>query len=60
MSESISEMFGCERKSDNNTIIDNYDDFSCHISLPLTLVRPIICYCSAAVNQLSGEIFLEL
>ena len=26
----------------------------------LTLVRPIICYCSAAVNQLSGEIFLEL
>ena len=27
---------------------------------PLTLVRPIICYCSAAVNQLSGEIFLEL
>ena len=26
----------------------------------LTLVRPIICYCSAAVNQLSREIFLEL
>ena len=28
--------------------------------LILTLVRPIICYCSSAVNQLSGEIFLEL
>ena len=26
----------------------------------LTLVRPIICYCFAAVNQLSGEIFLVL
>ena len=34
MSESVSEMFGYERKSDNKTIIDNYDDFSCDISLP--------------------------
>ena len=36
MSESVSEMFGYERKSDNNTIINNYDDFSCDISLPLS------------------------
>ena len=34
MSESVSEMFGYERESDNNTIIDNYDDCSCDISLP--------------------------
>ena len=27
-------MFGYERESDNNTIIDNYDDFSYDISLP--------------------------
>ena len=37
MSESVSEMFGYERKSDNKMIIiDNYDDFSCDISLPLS------------------------
>ena len=34
MSESVSEMFGYERETVNNTIIDNYDDFSCDISLP--------------------------
>ena len=34
MSESVSEMFGYERESDNNTIINNYDYFSCDISLP--------------------------
>ena len=34
MSESVSEMFGYEREIDYNTIIDNYDDFSCDISLP--------------------------
>ena len=32
--ENVSEMFGYERESDNNTIIDNYDDFSFDISLP--------------------------
>ena len=32
--ESVSEMFGYERETVNNTIIDNYDDFSCDISLP--------------------------
>ena len=31
---SVSKMFGYERESVNNTIIDNYDDFSCDISLP--------------------------
>ena len=34
MSESVSEMFGYERETVNNTIIDNYDDFSCDSSLP--------------------------
>ena len=34
MSESVIEIFGYERESDNNTIIDNYDYFSCDISLP--------------------------
>ena len=34
MSETVSEMFGYEREIDNNTIIDNYDYFSCDISLP--------------------------
>ena len=34
MSESVSEMLGYERESDNNTIIDNYEDFLCDISLP--------------------------
>ena len=34
MSENVIEIFGYERKSDNNTIIDNYDYFSCDISLP--------------------------
>ena len=38
MSESVSEMFGYERKSDNNTIIDNYDYFSCDISLPSDVI----------------------
>ena len=37
MSESVSEMFGYERESDNNTKIDNYDHFSCDISLPSDL-----------------------
>ena len=30
----MNEVFGYERESDNDTIIDNYDDFSCDISLP--------------------------
>ena len=34
MSESVNDMFGYERESDSNTIIDNYDDFSCDFSLP--------------------------
>ena len=35
--------------ANNHTMVDT-----------LTLVRSIICYCSAAVNQLSGKIFFEL
>ena len=31
---SVSEMFGYERESDDDTIIDNYDDSSSDISMP--------------------------
>ena len=34
MSQTVSEMFGCERESDDDTIIDNYDDSSSDISMP--------------------------
>ena len=34
MSQTVSEMFGYERESDNDTIIGNYDDFSSDISMP--------------------------
>ena len=34
MSQIVSEMFGYERESDNDTIIDNYDDSSSDISMP--------------------------
>ena len=34
MSQTVSEMFGYERESDNDTIIDNYDDSSSDISMP--------------------------
>ena len=34
MSESVIEIFGYERESDNNTVIDSYDYFSGDISLP--------------------------
>ena len=34
MSQTVSEMFGYERESDDNTIIDNYDDSSSDISMP--------------------------
>ena len=34
MSQTVSEMFGYERKSDDDTIIDNYDDSSSDISMP--------------------------
>ena len=33
MSETINEMFGCGRESDNDIIIDNYDDSPSDISL---------------------------
>ena len=34
MSQIVSEMFGYERESDDDTIIDNYDDSSSDISMP--------------------------
>ena len=34
MSQTVSEMFGYERESDDDTIIDNYDDSSSDISMP--------------------------
>ena len=34
MSQTVSEMFGFERESDDDTIIDNYDDSSSDISMP--------------------------
>ena len=34
MSQTVSEMFGNERESDDDTIIDNYDDSSSDISMP--------------------------
>ena len=34
MSRTVSEMFGYERESDDNMIIDNYDDSSSDISMP--------------------------
>ena len=34
MSQTVSEMFGYERESDDDTIIDNYDDSSSDISIP--------------------------
>ena len=34
MSQTVSEMFGYERESDNDMIIDNYDDSSSDISMP--------------------------
>ena len=34
MSQTVSEMFGYERESDDDTIIDNYDDSSSDISKP--------------------------
>ena len=34
MSQTVSEMFGYERESDNETIIGNYDDSSSDISMP--------------------------
>ena len=34
MSQTVSEMFGYERESDNEMIIGNYDDSSSDISLP--------------------------
>ena len=34
MSQTVSEMFGYERESDNETIISNYDDSSSDISMP--------------------------
>ena len=34
MSRTVSEMFGYERESDDDTIIDNYDDSSSDISMP--------------------------
>ena len=34
MSHTGSEMFGYERESDNDTIIDNFDDSSSDISMP--------------------------
>ena len=34
MSQTVSEMFGYERESDDGTIIDNYDDSSSDISMP--------------------------
>ena len=34
MSQTVSEMFGYERESDDDTIIDNYDDSSSNISMP--------------------------
>ena len=33
MSQTVSEMFGYERESDDDTIIDNYDDSSSDISI---------------------------
>ena len=33
-SQTVSEMFGYERESDDDTIIDNYDDSSSDISMP--------------------------
>ena len=34
MNQTLSEMFGYERKRDNDTIIDNYDDSPSDISMP--------------------------
>ena len=34
MSQTVNEMFGYERESDDDTIIDNYDDSSSDISMP--------------------------
>ena len=34
MSQTVSEIFGYERESDDDTIIDNYDDSSSDISMP--------------------------
>ena len=34
MSQTVSEMFGYERESDDDMIIDNYDDSSSDISMP--------------------------
>ena len=34
MSQTFSDMFGYERESDDDTIIDNYNDSSSDISLP--------------------------
>ena len=34
MSQTVSEMFGYERESDDHTIIDHYDDSSSDISMP--------------------------
>ena len=34
MSQTVSEMFDYERESDDDTIIDNYDDSSSDISMP--------------------------
>ena len=34
MSQTVSEMFGYERESDDDTIIDKYDDSSGDISMP--------------------------
>ena len=34
MSQTVSEMFGYERESDDDKIIDNYDDSSSDISMP--------------------------
>ena len=34
MSQTVSEMFGYEKESDDDTIIDNYDDSSSDISMP--------------------------
>ena len=34
MSQTVSAMFGYERESDDDTVIDNYDDSSSDISMP--------------------------
>ena len=54
MSQTVSEMFGYERESDDDKIVDNYDDSSSDVSMPsdVTVLGPATAIVTVRVRMI--------